>query len=151
MRRETECRNENLRYRPILNLNPRLLFFCITLLCDWSRKLVPLSQPIKRKNVKPITTSTLAFPALCQFNRFYLSSYWLLKVFSFPLIGCCDYFGFGFTLSSYWLLKVFSFPLIGCCDYFGFGFTLSSYWLLKVFSFLLIGRCDYFGFGFCFS
>ena len=101
-----------------------IAFFCITLLCDWSRKLVPLSQPIKRKNVNQSRPARSRFPALCQFNRFYLSSYWLLKVFSFPLIGRCDYFGFGFTLSSYWLLKVFSFLLIGRCDYFGFGFCL---------------------------
>ena len=42
--------------------------FCFTSLCDWSRKLH--SQPIRCKT---------------------LSS---LKVFSFPLIGRCDYFGF---------------------------------------------------------
>ena len=29
---------------------------------------------------------------------------------------------FGFTLSSHWLLKVFTFPLIGGCDYYSFGF-----------------------------
>ena len=29
--------------------NPRLLWFCFVSLCDWSRKLVPLSQPIRFK------------------------------------------------------------------------------------------------------
>ena len=29
----------------------------------------------------------------------------------------------GSTMSSHWLLKVFSFVLIGRCGYFGFGFT----------------------------
>ena len=28
-----------------------------------------------------------------------------------------------FTLSFHWLLKVCSFHLIGCCDYFGFDFN----------------------------
>ena len=101
-----------------------IAFFCITLLCDWSRKLVPLSQPIKRKNVKPITTSTLAFSCALSVQSILLEFLLALKGISFPLIGRCDYFGFGFTLSSYWLLKVFSFLLIGRCDYFGFGFCL---------------------------
>ena len=30
-----------------------------------------------------------------------------------------------FTLSSHWLLVVFTFVLIGRCDYFGFGLRLS--------------------------
>ena len=28
-----------------------------------------------------------------------------------------------YTLSSHWLLVIFTFDLIGNCDYFGFGFT----------------------------
>ena len=47
---------------------------------------------------------------------------------------------FGFTLSSHWLLKVFTFPLIGGCDYYGFGFLTLNFkglnsvpleWLIK--------------------
>ena len=34
---------------------------------------------------------------------------------------------FGFTLSSHWLLKVFTFPLIGGCDYYGFGFLTLNF------------------------
>ena len=34
---------------------------------------------------------------------------------------------FGFTLSSHWLLKVFTFPLIGGCDYYGFGFLTQNF------------------------
>ena len=34
---------------------------------------------------------------------------------------------FGFTLSSHWLLKVFTFPLIGSCDYYGFGFLTLNF------------------------
>ena len=30
---------------------------------------------------------------------------------------------FGFTLSSHWLFRLFSFFLIGCCDFFGVDFT----------------------------
>ena len=38
--------------------------------------------------LKPITTWLHAFTSI---------SHWLPLIFSFVLIGCCDYFGFGFT------------------------------------------------------
>ena len=92
-----------------------IAFFCITLLCDWSRKLVPLSQPIKRKNVKPITTSTLAFSCalsvqsillefLLALKGIFLSSDWALW-----LLWVWFYFEFllalkGIFLSSDWAL-----------------------------------------------
>ena len=37
------------------------------------------------------------FPRFRQFVRFYLSFHWLRKEFSFPLIGRCDSFGYGFS------------------------------------------------------
>ena len=49
----------------------------------------------------PVTTSSPAFSrALESFVGCTLSSHWLFKVFSFLLIGRCDYYGFGFTTVS---------------------------------------------------
>ena len=49
----------------------------------------------------PVTTSSPAFSrALERFVGCTLSSHWLFKVFSFLLIGRCDYYGFGFTTVS---------------------------------------------------
>ena len=46
--------------------NPELHWFCFNLLCDWSRKLAPLSRPIRYKMV------TRVFPLFRQFgDRFY--------------------------------------------------------------------------------
>ena len=47
----------------------------------------------------------------------------LKPIASWPLVfsralGC----ELAFTLRSYWLLVIFSSPLIGCCDFFGFWF-----------------------------
>ena len=36
-------------FRVCAKMNPRLHWFSLTLLCDWSRKLVPRSQPIRCK------------------------------------------------------------------------------------------------------
>ena len=48
--------------------------------------------------LKPITSWSPAFSrALFSLFVFTLSSHWLFIVFSFLLIGRCDYFGFGFT------------------------------------------------------
>ena len=46
---------------------------------------------------KPITTWSIAFSrASGRLHVFTLSSHWFLLIFIFVLIGCCDYFGFGF-------------------------------------------------------
>lgn len=51
-----------------------------------------------RCKTKTITTRSIAFSrALVSLLVFTWSSYWLLGFFSFPLIGCWDYFGFGLT------------------------------------------------------
>ena len=52
--------------------NAELLQFCVTSLCDWSRNLTLLSQPIRSKT-----------------EGFTLSCYWLM-------IGPWDFLGFGF-------------------------------------------------------
>ena len=80
--------------------NPRCHWFYFTSLCDWSRKLAPLSQLIRcgtERNHLPVLLGRLVV--------FNLTSHCLSRVFSFILIGC--YFGFGFrkinfiTLHSY--------------------------------------------------
>ena len=60
-------------------------------ICDWSRKLTPLSQQSDAK-LKPGFSRALGSLVI-----FTLNSHWLLKASSFLLIGCCDKFGFGFT------------------------------------------------------
>ena len=76
----------------------RLLWFCITTLCDWLIKLVPLSQPIICKT--KTNHASLACAFLC-------STLVTCLCFEFLLVHCavctcCDwpeyyYFGFGFT------------------------------------------------------
>lgn len=54
-------------------------------------------HPLNQLGAK-LTTGWPAFSrALGSMTVFALNSHWLLKVLSFHLIGCCDYFGFGFT------------------------------------------------------
>ena len=77
---------------------PGLHRLCSTSLCDWSRKLAPLSKPIRCKLKLIITTWSPAFSRA--FGSLFvstLSSHWLYGVFFFLLIGCCEYFGFGLT------------------------------------------------------
>ena len=79
--------------------NPRLNWFCFTVLFDWSRKLAPPSQPIRCK-LKPIAPWSLAFSrATGRLHAFTSSCHWLPLIISFTLIGRCDYFGFGFRHS----------------------------------------------------
>ena len=71
--------------------------FCITSLCAWSTKLASLSKPIGWK-LKSITIWTPAFSrTLGNLVEFTISSHWLLKIFSFLLIGLCVNFRFSFT------------------------------------------------------
>ena len=74
--------------------NSGLLCFCFTSCGDWSLKLAPPFQPIRCKTK---TNQDLVARALGIWVSFTLSSHWLSRVFFFLLIGCWDYFGFGFT------------------------------------------------------
>ena len=75
------------------------------------------SLNLKNATLKPITSWSLAFSrALGSSFVFSLSSHWLVKVFSFLLIGRCDYFGFGFTTLDWKKL---------CCCYPCFGYSRS--------------------------
>ena len=51
--------------------NPELLWFCSSLLCDWSTKLQPLSQPIRCKAKTNHDLISCVFPRFKQFARFY--------------------------------------------------------------------------------
>ena len=64
---------------------------CFTSLCDWLRKLAPLSLAIR------CVTRTNHDLVACVFPRFTWSSHWSSRVYSFHLIGCCNYVGSGFT------------------------------------------------------
>ena len=83
---------------------PRLYWFCVFFsfcasLCDWSRTLALLSQPINAK-LKPLTTWSPSF------SRALGSLVVFMLVVSSLLIGSFDHFGFGFNLVlivSLWL------------------------------------------------
>ena len=72
-------------------------WFCFTSLCDWSRDLAPLSQPIKSKTKANLDSVAHVFPRFRQLDCFYLELSLVLKIFSSPLIGRCYYFSLGFT------------------------------------------------------
>ena len=78
--------------------NLRLLVFC-----DWSRKLAPLSQPI-RCNTKATFSRPLGIVVLIGSLR------------SFLLIGRCDYFGYGLTTVNRKALHVTSATYIHKCN-----------------------------------
>ena len=59
----------------------------------------PLNQSDAK--LKPIATWSLVFSrAWDRLRVFTLSSHWFVVIFIFVLIGCCDYFGFGFGFST---------------------------------------------------
>ena len=75
----------------------RLLWFCITKLCDWLTKLAPLSQPMEIQP-KPIVFWPHAFSrAWRRLHVFASNSDWLVMLFTSVAIGQSNYFGFGFT------------------------------------------------------
>ena len=63
--------------------NPELSWVCFTLICDWSRKFAPLSQPIRCKTIRSPRVAALL--AVCLF--FTLSSDWHSWIFFFlPIV-----------------------------------------------------------------
>ena len=68
--------------------NPELHWPCFTLICDWFRKLTPLSQPIRYKTIR-----SPRFPALLAVCFYFtLSSDWHSGIFFFLPIVRCNYF-----------------------------------------------------------
>ena len=110
-----------------------MLYFCFASLCDWSRKPVPLSQPIR---FKP-TTATLSLT----FSRVKSDSLIVVEFLlapckiSFALIGCCDYFGssvcsmismkIAFSILSFYLILLFNFHYYSTCTL----FQMNSQWI----------------------
>ena len=62
----------------------------LLLLCDRSRKLAPLFQPIRCNTETNHDSFSRVFPRFRRYACFILSSYWLVKVLSSPLIDRCQ-------------------------------------------------------------
>ena len=58
-----------------VEINRKLSWSCFTSLCDWSRKLAPLSQPIRFKPKTNRDLVTHVFPRFKQFACLFLSSH----------------------------------------------------------------------------
>ena len=69
------------------------LKFSFTLSCNWSRKLAPLSRPIRCKTKTKHNLVTRVFPRFRQFGCFYFEFSWLPYVFFLALISPFDYCG----------------------------------------------------------
>ena len=82
-----------------LNVDNNLGFhkFSFIFLCDWSRQIVPLSQPIRCKARTDHHLDTVAFLHFRQYCCFTLIFHWLREIYSLNVIGRCACAGFGFT------------------------------------------------------
>ena len=107
---------ENLKLKMGVECNPGFLCFCFTPLCDWSRKLTPFSQPIRRKT--HTNRGHPRFPALLVVCFCYECS-WLIMMWSINMIGC-----------SFWqsIESRFYCPFLCCCCCFGWCYLLLSFW-----------------------
>ena len=76
---------------------PRLLWFCFTSFCDWSRKLAPLSQPIRYKTETSQELVARVFPRFAQSACLYFEFSLKIKGIFLLVIGYYNYFGFGFA------------------------------------------------------
>ena len=75
----------------------RLLWFCVTKLCDWLTKLAPLFQPMRSKTKTNCDLVARVFPRLASVvHVFALNSDWFVALFVSVVIGQSIYFGFGF-------------------------------------------------------
>ena len=85
---------DNFALRAIFNcveIIPRQHRICLISLCDWFRKLAPLSHPIRFKFLKTNhDLVTRVFPRFGQFTCIYFNFLLALKV-SFLLIGFCNF------------------------------------------------------------
>ena len=65
--------------------HPGLHWFCFTSICDWSRQLAPLSQPIRCKTKTNHDGVARVFPRFRQLGVLTLNPRWLFKPFVFFL------------------------------------------------------------------
>ena len=87
-------------------------------ICDWFRKLVPLSQPITNRGLV-----ACVFPRLRQLVVFYVEFSLALKCSFLPLTDRCRYFGLGFMKLTQkalfcWLKVIWSYCFTSLCDWF---------------------------------
>ena len=75
--------------------HPKIPPFCLSLWIVFQKTCVTLlTNQIQNKNQSRLGHPR--FPALWTVHLFFsLTCDWLVVIFSFHLIGCCDYFGFG--------------------------------------------------------
>ena len=74
--------------------NPGFVWFCFTFLCDWSRKIVPLNQPIRCKTNTNLDLVASVFPRFAWLACSYSEFSWALRAFSFRMIGSWNFFFF---------------------------------------------------------
>ena len=84
----------------IFNWVSKVIQDLFTFLCDWSRKIVPLNQPIRCKTNTNLDLVASVFPRFawlaCSYSEFSLA----LRAFSFRMIGSWNYCFFFFTTFS---------------------------------------------------
>ena len=67
----------------VSKVNSGMFWFCVTSLCDWSRKLTPSSQQIRRTTKTNLDLDTHIFPRIWRLACFYLSSHWPIMMLTF--------------------------------------------------------------------
>ena len=133
-------------------MNPGLHRFCLTSFRHWTRKLVPLSRPIRCKAKTKYNLVACVFPRFRQFVFFPSSSVvlnaqmaWVAEHFArvSPIpshqsrcqnLTSLDVFThvssledvYIYLLWVHWLLVIYDAVMTGCCNCLGFGFTRIS-------------------------
>ena len=83
----------------MLTVISHLLWFCITMLCDWLTKLASLSQPMGTQTKTNQVILFLPHRFSCAWHQLHVfasNSDWLVVLFTSVAIGQSNYFGFGF-------------------------------------------------------
>ena len=83
----------------LVESNSRLLWFGITALSDWLKKLAPLLDQSEVKPKPMVIGSQMFSRALRPLQVFASSFDWFTGLYAPFAIGQSDYFGFGFTTS----------------------------------------------------
>ena len=75
----------------------QLLWFCIATLCDWIKRLAPLSQPIRSKTKTNCDLPARVSRAWRRLHVFASSSDWFIGLVTTVVIGQSNNLGFGIT------------------------------------------------------